>query len=280
MASRSGSTLLPCGTEVPLRKFAPMGSAVCFPVEAICFWALALAAAYSSNATIIGEWSGYINRLFTDRLRPHERERVSVFGDDIIIESQHVNAVMEVLEAVGLSVNRDKSFWEGPFRESCGHDYFKGRLVTPIRCNHLLDDNKSARFHACSLANNLMNKFGVDIIGPRLHQLIESWYGPLPVFPEEHSLSDSDVYADMRLGTVYAVLGRSQRVPRTIKRRYNLRYHRKEYYLQMMVPRKLRVQNDSWGFVLYSLLGNTKSEPSTDWALAKRPRFKYGWAHR
>jgi hypothetical protein len=46
LATRSQETLLPDGTTVRLRKFAPMGSAVCFPVEALVFWRLELAFLY------------------------------------------------------------------------------------------------------------------------------------------------------------------------------------------------------------------------------------------
>jgi hypothetical protein len=39
-AIRTDATLLPDGRVQSLKKFAPMGSAVCFPVEAFVFWAI------------------------------------------------------------------------------------------------------------------------------------------------------------------------------------------------------------------------------------------------
>lgn len=47
----------------------------------------------------------------------------TVFGDDIIISPEHAPRLITLLQEVGLVVNRDKSFIEGPFRESCGGNY-------------------------------------------------------------------------------------------------------------------------------------------------------------
>lgn len=47
----------------------------------------------------------------------------TVFGDDIIIDSSKAQELMSLLQAVGLKVNISKSFWDGPFRESCGGNY-------------------------------------------------------------------------------------------------------------------------------------------------------------
>jgi hypothetical protein len=47
----------------------------------------------------------------------------SVFGDDIIIATDKSKRLIECLEAVGFTVNVDKTFTSGPFRESCGANY-------------------------------------------------------------------------------------------------------------------------------------------------------------
>jgi hypothetical protein len=49
----------------------------------------------------------------------------SVFGDDIIIATPKAARLMELLVAVGLKVNNEKSFTDGPFRESCGGNYHR-----------------------------------------------------------------------------------------------------------------------------------------------------------
>jgi hypothetical protein len=56
----------------------------------------------------------------------------AVFGDDIIVRREAYDAVVEVLGLLGFAVNRSKSFNTGPFRESCGHDYFNGLNVRGV----------------------------------------------------------------------------------------------------------------------------------------------------
>lgn len=49
--------------------------------------------------------------------------QATVFGDDIIIERSKASRLIALLENVGLIVNLDKSFIDGPFREICGANY-------------------------------------------------------------------------------------------------------------------------------------------------------------
>lgn len=112
MSCRSSSTQLPSGEILPLQKFAPMGSALCFPIMALCIWAILTAAAVSDTNT---------------------RESIAVYGDDVIVPSYFVGDAIELLEAFGLKINRAKSCIKGSFRESCGMDAFKGVEVTPIK---------------------------------------------------------------------------------------------------------------------------------------------------
>jgi len=67
-------------------------------------------------------------------------KHTAVFGDDIIIPTHEYNDVVEVLGRAGLIVNHDKSYSDGPFRESCGGDYVNGYDVTPFYVKSLLDD--------------------------------------------------------------------------------------------------------------------------------------------
>lgn len=120
-ALRSTATLLPDGTTISLQKFAPMGSALCFPVEALVFWSLAVAAIENCGVA-----------------RSEALSFVYVYGDDIIIKRGYTEAVMEALESACLKVNRHKSFiGDDPFRESCGIDALNGYNVTPQRIKKL-----------------------------------------------------------------------------------------------------------------------------------------------
>lgn len=116
-ALRSTKTILPNGSELPLLKFAAMGSALCFPVESLVFWAITVA--------VVWEATGSLSEAL---------ESVWVYGDDIILTNAHAPAAMDALERVHLRVNRSKSFYGSEhFRESCGVDAYRNVDVTPQR---------------------------------------------------------------------------------------------------------------------------------------------------
>nr|UJQ85397.1 MAG: hypothetical protein 3 [Leviviridae sp.] len=121
-ATRSTKARVPGHGVIPLSKFSSMGSALCFPVEAMVFTTIVLMA-------ISYERSTPMDRAFIYSMRG----QVRVYGDDIIVPVDCVHRVIQFLEAYGLKVNRDKSFWNGKFRESCGGDFYDGEWVTPIR---------------------------------------------------------------------------------------------------------------------------------------------------
>jgi hypothetical protein len=128
-ACRSDSTRLPDGQVVYLKKFAPMGSAVCFPVEALIFWAL-------STAAIMWHKHKYGAHFLGSQLRDWKHFRsmgVYVYGDDIIVHSEDHAIVRQYLPLFGLQFNEAKCCTGGFFRESCGVDAYKGIIVTPLR---------------------------------------------------------------------------------------------------------------------------------------------------
>ena len=150
-ACRSTRAQMPDGTIVPLRKFASMGSALCFPIEAMVFFTIIM---YS-----ICKESGIVpSRRALLKIAKH----VAVYGDDIIVDSSMASVVMERLEDFGLKVNRDKSFLTGLFRESCGGDYYAGVNVTPTYVRHWDDSgtlrDSSQKVAYVSLSNTLYVK--------------------------------------------------------------------------------------------------------------------------
>ena len=58
--------------------------------------------------------------------------RLSVYGDDIICPSNRAAVVTRLLKFCGFSLNEDKSFSEGFFRESCGGHFYRGVDVKPF----------------------------------------------------------------------------------------------------------------------------------------------------
>lgn len=104
--------------EQPLdcKKFAPMGSALCFPIMAIVHYALI--------KSII-----YVNNL------PHAD--CLVFGDDLIVHKTVVPYLYKSFPKYGLKFNEDKSFYRCRFRESCGLHAYHGVDITPIYIKYL-----------------------------------------------------------------------------------------------------------------------------------------------
>lgn len=78
---------------------------------------------------------------------------VGVYGDDIICPVAYADAVIQGLNLLGFRVNALKSFTskDGPFRESCGGDYFRGTPVRPLYATHRLENG----FSIVSLLNRI-----------------------------------------------------------------------------------------------------------------------------
>lgn len=168
LALRSTATLLPDGRELKLSKFAPMGSALCFPVESLTFWAIAV---------------GFIWYKTQDQLVA--RQAVHVYGDDIIIDSEYTRLVIEALESVDLVVNKSKSFLgEHPFRESCGIEAWKGHDVTPLRVKKLPPRRPSDGDGLSAWVKYAENN---QHVMPRrsgyMLSLVEKMIGPIPRVP-------------------------------------------------------------------------------------------------
>lgn len=95
--------------------FASMGSALCFPIETLVFWAIARSAMYRVTSS------------FNSNVRRHLDQTLLVFGDDIIVPPWACDAVVEALESCNLVVNRDKTCHMSPVKESCGEWSFLNR---------------------------------------------------------------------------------------------------------------------------------------------------------
>jgi hypothetical protein len=98
------------GVSHTLSMFSSMGNGFTFELESLIFWALARSVTYLTG--ISGS--------------------VSVYGDDIIVPTNAAPYLQHLLRCVGFIVNGDKSFVEGPFRESCGSYWHGGINVKPF----------------------------------------------------------------------------------------------------------------------------------------------------
>jgi len=127
-ACRSERASVPGHGDIPLAKFASMGSALCFPFEAMVFLTIIFLGIQEERGCRFTKTREFLPYL----------GRVRVYGDDIIIPTDYVHTVVDRLEHFGARVGLDKSFWIGRFRESCGKEYYSGHDVSIVKVrNHI-----------------------------------------------------------------------------------------------------------------------------------------------
>lgn len=131
-ACRSTKANVPGHGIVSLSKFASMGSALTFPVEAMVFLTIVMMGIEKELRTPL-----------TKEVCENLIGKVRVYGDDIIVPVHCVNSVVRELEGFGLKVNGRKSFWTGKFRESCGGDFYSGFDVNIVKARRNLPSNRS-----------------------------------------------------------------------------------------------------------------------------------------
>jgi len=146
-ACRSRKADVPGHGVIRLAKYASMGSALCFPFEAMVFTTLIFLG-------IERELSTQLNRRKLLKLAG----KVRVFGDDLIVPRDYVLSVVGELHLFGYVVNASKSFWTGRFRESCGKEYYDGHDVSIVKVRQVLPTRRtdaSGVISAFSLRNQL-----------------------------------------------------------------------------------------------------------------------------
>lgn len=134
-------------SEVRYEKFASMGNGFCFPLESLIFAAV-VHSVYEETGDLA----------------------FKVYGDDIVVRQSSALLVIERLRYLGFRVNTDKTFIHGPFRESCGADYFRGENVRP----YYIDEKPNNWVDIFKWMNGLRR-----LVGEESH----SWYGLLESVP-------------------------------------------------------------------------------------------------
>jgi len=120
---RSPVSRLPDGSALTLNMVSTMGNGYTFPLQTLLFSAVVSAV--------------YKQLGIPQKRVSSEKPNWSVFGDDIIVRSDAFDRVVHVLDLLGFRVNAEKSFNKGPFRESCGCDFFQGHMVRGVYLKHL-----------------------------------------------------------------------------------------------------------------------------------------------
>jgi len=149
------------GKWVRLEKFSSMGNGFTFELETLLFATMA--------RTVIGRLGG-------------NPDSVSCFGDDLIVPAEYFNEVLSALRYFGFTPNLKKTFGTGPFRESCGGDYFDG---VPVRA-HYIEELPDEPQKWIALANGLrrvaLANRGSDL---RWSTVRRAWFRALDPIPSD-----------------------------------------------------------------------------------------------
>jgi hypothetical protein len=157
LASRTSHTKLPSGEVFQMKKYAPMGSALCFPVESLIFWALSMAAIIQTYPSVTASQAA---------------SWLYVFGDDIIVRTEVHGAVLQHLPSFGLLFNKQKCCTAGSFRESCGCDAFKGVDITPLRVKSVWDRRSGSSLVSYATLHNAAAARGMFNLADMLAEVI------------------------------------------------------------------------------------------------------------
>lgn len=122
-----------------LEKFSSMGNGFTFELETLVFRSL---------VEVIG------------------CEQAWVYGDDIIVPMSESATVLKALDFFGFTPNVKKTFCEGPFRESCGGDFFLGESVRALYLKEIPDEPQKWM----KLANGLRR------LDPDLQRFNAAWW--------------------------------------------------------------------------------------------------------
>lgn len=221
------------GVEGRYAKFSSMGNGATFSLETLIFSAATAAVGASIN---------------------------SVYGDDIIVNTEVYTDLVKLLRFLGFRINEDKSFHEGPFRESCGKDYFNGVDVTPFYLRYE-DRRKSTISH---IVNNCVPLAVDGHLWEFLKDLIVS--EKLPLVPVNMN-TQSGVMIDVSSAYSQGLIRSKHHVP-YFKAFVEKRKHWKgwgERFLFLWYLKRYTGQNDAppikWNMFAYSVQGSEVPSP-------------------
>jgi len=259
-ACRTTETKLPDGRIVALNKFAPMGSALCFPIEAYVFWVLMVSARVPTSVGKVPYWNA-VKRV---------GEEVFVYGDDIVVREDKALLSIQTLEKFALKVNVSKCCITGPFKESCGVDAFKGVMVTPSRLRKLWTDRPSdgTCFAAyTSLANSLEQK-GYELAADLIWKSLERVYGSMP-------------YGVVNTPFPCRIIPDPNEAERLnharFRQRWNSNFQRFEFFVSQVKPTKRTSTLEDWTRLARDIFMPQDDDP-TEVVLPRSIKIKRGWA--
>lgn len=182
MALRSPSGLLD-ERLFKYEKISSMGNGFTFALESLIF-------------------ASIIYGVGREKLGEFDFSACAVYGDDLIVPKYLAEDVIVHLKKAGFALNIDKSFVQGPVRESCGADWLEGRPVRPINLTKTPTNLKELFTDINRLKRILSLRYGVETstVETQLQRYVPSKFKTL-VGP--YSDEDFDSYLHSNKKTTY-----------------------------------------------------------------------------
>lgn len=220
---RSPYTTLPDGSQLKLEMISTMGNGYTFPLQTLLFLCVVWAAHRLSSLPFerpIGQSLG----------------NFGVYGDDIICRTEVSSDVLRLLELLGFTVNSSKSFFKGPFRESCGGDFFKGHLVRGVYIDSLRSTQDAY------VAVNALNRWtsATGILVPRTVRFLIS------MLRKQDYLSGRLLFVPLAENDDAGV-----KIPRSLLRKYIVDPHVQSIQYECFVPKAVHIRFTEDGRVLH-----------------------------
>lgn len=188
---RSPECYLPDGKWHIVEKFSAMGNGYTFELESMIFYALLQVCVEGDKDAVI-----------------------SVYGDDLICPVEYYQTVLNALTLCGFIPNPDKSYGSGPFRESCGKDYWNGTDVRPCFIKEDWSTREIFRLHNFLLRTGRLPSLVHDLL--KFIPKEDLRYGP-DGFGDGHLIGDYVIRRDKRGWEPYVLIKTWAAKPRVIK---------------------------------------------------------------
>jgi len=263
LATRSSHTVLPDGRIIEMKKFAPMGSSLCFPVESLVFYALAVSAIKQTGKS----WR-------------EARKCVYVYGDDLIVDREVYPVLLQLFPRVGLMFNDGKCCVARSFRESCGCDAYEGIDITPVKIktiwSHRRTNDPKCLMSYVALYN-AMYGLGHFQLAEYVQSLLTERYGEIP-YTNRYEVAGNGSYVSTSHGAAYVCHepAKQKNSPK-IWKRFNRHLHVLEFSTYESVPKKVKTKYDGYSEWLRRLSTQYGSFGGV-YALVRRNRLKRTWA--
>lgn len=250
--ARANKVKLINGRVMDLKKWAPMGNCLTFPVQSLVFFSVV-------QAGIRSRYGVSCNDIY-------------VFGDDILFPSKYYDGVVSALSSIGCVPNVGKTFHRGPFRESCGVDAYNGIDVTPLRMKKTEVITPQDAIATVDLAKRLrLQKY--EHCASFLYSSVSKRFGKLPLC---NNLDAGGLveYVERDLGWLYL------NEPRL---RFRNTVHQYSVPCRLVSGVTFHSANGDWYHLQDSLRniarkGDTISDRGTEYPVPYRTRLTYGWA--